>query len=322
MKLKSRDYIEIEQLYAAYTFALDLGDGAGRKATFTKDGVFRSALQDHAPQTVDSIAERTTRTGNVGARHLMMNLEITPTREGADGRCFTVVLNGNQTAGSLNGNKGFYFDKLVKTKAGWRLRAASSGWTARRTPRTGGRLRARSAARRRRIVSNWAPWSKVASVTGPANARRLAIVGLAVAVAVAVAVMALVDWEGTLRYETDASRASIGASIGATVVIALLLGGGRQQHPSGQWLRGVAARMRSPAVAASYLAGIGIWIVLVAAIVTWDLFSFLGQRSDLPTLSNLLGRLSGRHLGRSLLYLLWLGTGAYLAAGRRAKGRW
>lgn len=121
--LSALDYIEIQQLYARYNRALDMGDGAGRVATFTGDGTFSSALSNHAPDNLDTIAKRTVERGNNGTRHWVTNLIITPTAEGADGFCYLLILTGNPHAdGVLRGRTSFYTDKLVKTENGWRFR--------------------------------------------------------------------------------------------------------------------------------------------------------------------------------------------------------
>ena len=126
-ELTPADYIEMHQLYGKYSFALDLGDGAGRAATFTPDGTFKAALTDRKPDSVQTLAERTNRLGNQGRRHLIMNIVITPTPQGAAGRAYVVILgaakNESDDDGPLEGKSGFYMDTLVKTPAGWRFKA-------------------------------------------------------------------------------------------------------------------------------------------------------------------------------------------------------
>ena len=124
-ELTPADYIEIHQLYAKYSFALDLGDGPGRAAVFTPDGTCKAALSDHKLDSVQTIAARTTLLGNQGLRHLMMNIVITPTPEGAAGRAYAVILGAARDDAddrSLEGKSGFYVDTLVKTPAGWRFK--------------------------------------------------------------------------------------------------------------------------------------------------------------------------------------------------------
>jgi hypothetical protein len=124
-ELSPADYIEINQLYSKYSFALDLGDGEGRAATFAPDGTFRAALTNHKLDSVANLRERTNLLGNQGRRHLMMNIVITPTPEGAAGRAYAVILGPagkEEDDRSLQGKSGFYIDTLVKTPDGWRFK--------------------------------------------------------------------------------------------------------------------------------------------------------------------------------------------------------
>ncbi len=123
--LTAEDYIEMQQLYAKYCYALDLGDGAARAATFTPDGTFKAALTDHKPDAVQALAARTSLLGNQGRRHLMMNIVITPTPEGAAGRAYAVILGAAEDDADdrdLRGKSGFYIDTLARTPDGWRFK--------------------------------------------------------------------------------------------------------------------------------------------------------------------------------------------------------
>jgi hypothetical protein len=129
------DYIEIYQLYSAYSVALDTGNGPGRVATFTPDGTFSYLGSKHVPQGMDIVLKRTNAYGQkkrpAGMYHILTNIHITPTSEGANGTCYAILGGGKPDA---NGNfvlsPGFYTDTLVKTPAGWRFRTREF-WTAR-----------------------------------------------------------------------------------------------------------------------------------------------------------------------------------------------
>lgn len=130
--LSALDYAEIERLYADYAFAIDTGDGKARAATFTADGTFSSSLSQHQPESMSAVAERTTRQGNVGVRHLMTNISVKATPGGAEARCHVFIISGasddhEQSSAtdfrSFKGLSGFYFDKLVRTPAGWRFKS-------------------------------------------------------------------------------------------------------------------------------------------------------------------------------------------------------
>jgi hypothetical protein len=130
LKLSADDHVEIMQLYARYAFSLDTGNGEMRRATFTADGTFAFYQFNHVPESVDSFVERTTTTGNRGHRHLMFNIIIDPSPEGARGGCHSIVLGREATSGPeyarLGGGftilSGFYQDTLVRTPAGWRFK--------------------------------------------------------------------------------------------------------------------------------------------------------------------------------------------------------
>lgn len=120
--LTAMDYIEIQQLYARYATALDLGDGAARETTFTPEGYYANLPSGHKPVPVKELVRRTTATGNVGERHLVSNLIITPTKAGADGFAYLIMINREGKV-----HTGFYNDKLVRTPTGWRF-VGRHGW--------------------------------------------------------------------------------------------------------------------------------------------------------------------------------------------------
>ena len=114
--LSAMDYIEIQQLYARYAAALDFGDGAARATTFTSDGVFHNLASKHQPEPVAEVVKRTTARGNIGDRHMIDHLIITPTKAGANG--FAYILKVDRQGKVFTG---FYNDTLVRTADGWRF---------------------------------------------------------------------------------------------------------------------------------------------------------------------------------------------------------
>jgi hypothetical protein len=127
IKLTPKDYFEIYQLYAAYSNALDIGDGAGRVGTFTPDGTFSWVASKHQPESMDVLKKRTDayeHKPHPVAGHLLTNIHITPTPEGADGSCYALLGGGKPDAqGHYIADPAFYQDKLVKTAAGWRFKS-------------------------------------------------------------------------------------------------------------------------------------------------------------------------------------------------------
>ena len=129
---------------------------------------------------------------------------------------------------------------------------------------------------------------------------------------------ALAWWEGTLHYGTPDARWSISTVIAVVVGATVVFGVHRQRLPSRTWLAtAVRTVRRRPMRSPLYAAGIAVWVVLLTAFVAWDLFSFLSQSHDLPTMSYLIGRVTRSSLGRSAVFLAWLGIGSYLALGWR-----
>lgn len=122
--LSAQDHVEILNLYARYNRALDMSDGPGRVATFTPDGTFSTLLGDHKPERMDIVSKRTTERGNSGARHIVVNVELTPTAEGVDGFAYLLLVTDNPNSdGVIRGRHSFYVDKLVKTPDGWRFKS-------------------------------------------------------------------------------------------------------------------------------------------------------------------------------------------------------
>ena len=62
--------------------------------------------------------------------------------------------------------------------------------------------------------------------------------------------------------------------------------------------------------------GGAVWIVLLGALLAWELVSYLSSpRDDHPTLSSITDSVMSTHPGRAAVFLLWLALGAALAVG-------
>ena len=120
----AQDYIEIQQLYANYSQALDKGQGDRFAATFTPDGEFtggRPAGRANETRAPLKGIEGLTRMGSVGGgRHFTANLVITPTPEGANGSCYLLLFNARNVPATIT-ETAIYQDTLVKTPQGWRF---------------------------------------------------------------------------------------------------------------------------------------------------------------------------------------------------------
>jgi hypothetical protein len=118
--LSPQDFLEIEQLVQGYTKGIDLGP-EDASWVFAPDGVFsyggrtvtgEKALKqfygdlrkNHAPQQ----------------HHLLSNLVLRRTAEGASGTVYITTVDGKDTPQLTF--YGMYEDNFVKTKAGWRIK--------------------------------------------------------------------------------------------------------------------------------------------------------------------------------------------------------
>lgn len=114
-QLTTQDYIDIQQLYARYTHAIDGGDAEGYAALFTSDGSFNTNVGHDA--LVTFIKNR----NGANTRHMNVNLVITPTAAGAKGSIYNFFLDVGQNPPVMTGFSR-YEDTLVKTANGWRFK--------------------------------------------------------------------------------------------------------------------------------------------------------------------------------------------------------
>jgi hypothetical protein len=136
------------------------------------------------------------------------------------------------------------------------------------------------------------------------------------------ALVALAAWEGTLDRQSAAAHWSVAAVIAAAIVVTVVAGRSHQRTTSRVWLasswRSAASWRERPV----YAAGVGVWVVVVLAVVGWDVTSFVAQAHDLPTLSYFVGRVTRYEWGRAAVFAAWLAVGGYLAVGwRRGRAR-
>jgi hypothetical protein len=135
-----------------------------------------------------------------------------------------------------------------------------------------------------------------------------------------VAAISLCVWQAGLTRDSRGSRWSVALLVVVALVMAIVLGRGRQNRSSGAWIAQSAhwvqhwgTQPRSLRIA------VIVWTALVVAVVGWDLVNFIAQSHALPTLSYFIGRVSRYRVGRGVLFAVWLAIGAYLVAGGRAK---
>jgi hypothetical protein len=117
-QLTAQDFVDIQQLYTKYNWALDSGDAEGYASTFTPDGVFNNNVGHDA-----IVKFANTFHGGMGmhVKHWNTNLMITPSAEGATGQVYLVLVDFGTKPASI-ATSANYSDELVKTPQGWRFK--------------------------------------------------------------------------------------------------------------------------------------------------------------------------------------------------------
>src|SRR5262245_3287925 len=114
--LTTQDYIDIQQLYAAYNHSVDSGNFERLASIFTPGGGLNNGTVESLVESVKGQIART----KGGGRHWTGNLLITPTPDGAKGSCYMFVLETASKPPNVTPT-GIYDDTLVKTATGWRF---------------------------------------------------------------------------------------------------------------------------------------------------------------------------------------------------------
>ena len=132
MKLSALDYFEIEQLNRKYAWAIDTcsNDGFDYADLYTPDGVFISGDSGRRWEGREALAEAAGGNGRgcpfvqMPLSHVIVNLVIEPTADGAIGKSYLVYpgKNGEFADQQHQGHDGGYQDIYVKTTDGWRFR--------------------------------------------------------------------------------------------------------------------------------------------------------------------------------------------------------
>lgn len=139
MHLSALDYIEIQQLSARYAFAIDTctNHGYDYADLYTDDGTFavsqqwgdpgkvyargREALAKIDGGTPQGCRDPKTMLG-YGLTHILVDLVITPTANGATGKCILLALGVGHNPTTIE-RQGGYQDVYVKTSRGWRIKS-------------------------------------------------------------------------------------------------------------------------------------------------------------------------------------------------------
>ncbi|HEX4001327.1 MAG TPA: nuclear transport factor 2 family protein [Candidatus Acidoferrales bacterium] len=155
MALTAQDYIEIQQLTARYGYAIDkcTNNGYDYADLYTPDGVFSVTDENGVParatarfQGRDRLAEADgggkggcvdpkTVPDRYSMAHIVANLVITPTPEGATGKSYLLVVGFGDPTAKQDARApvtayewGRYDDVYVKTPNGWRFKSRVHVW--------------------------------------------------------------------------------------------------------------------------------------------------------------------------------------------------
>jgi SnoaL-like domain len=132
LQLTALDYIEIEQLTRKYAWAIDTcsNDGFDYADLYTPDGAFVDGQTGRRWQGREQLAEAAGGNGRgcpfpkMPLSHLILNLVIEPTADGATGKSYLIYpgRNGQYADEKHHGHDGGYQDTFVKTAGGWRFK--------------------------------------------------------------------------------------------------------------------------------------------------------------------------------------------------------
>jgi hypothetical protein len=110
--LTAQDYVDIQQLYARYNWAIDAGDVESYVALYTPDGSFNTFNGADGLRTFMKNRQGGTR------RHWNSNLVIMPSPEGASGKVYLVLVDVGLKPPAIS-SAARYEDRLVKVNGRW-----------------------------------------------------------------------------------------------------------------------------------------------------------------------------------------------------------
>lgn len=116
--LTPQDYMEIEQLYAQYNWAIDSGEADAWADTFVEDGTFNSFT---GREQLKGFIDRWVNDMNgLSRRHWNSNLRITGDGKTAQGKVYLLLIDTSVQPPAII-TSASYSDELVKTSEGWRF---------------------------------------------------------------------------------------------------------------------------------------------------------------------------------------------------------
>jgi hypothetical protein len=129
------------------------------------------------------------------------------------------------------------------------------------------------------------------------------------------AALAFSWWEGAQPQGSQNAHVSLIATLAAAALAVLVMAWrrrGTHADPANQLEDLAPGHTRTSVVLG--------WLVVIGAVVAWDLVSFVVQAHDFPTLSYLFGRVTRFRIGRAGVFLAWLALGGAIGV-RRAPAR-
>lgn len=123
--LTALDYVEIQQLYGRYSIGFDTGNGEMFARAFTSDGIFE--LPNGPIEGRQKLSEFAGKPGSnkgpTNVFHVVSNVTIQPSAEGATGTAYVLLVNLGQGGkpSALTGG-GVYRDVFVKGPEGWQIK--------------------------------------------------------------------------------------------------------------------------------------------------------------------------------------------------------
>jgi hypothetical protein len=123
--LTALDYAEIQQLYGRYAIGFDSGNGEMFASAFTADGIFQlpNGPIEGRQKLAEFGARPGTNKGPTNVFHVVSNVTIQPSAEGATATAYVLLVNIGQSGkpSALTGG-GIYNDVFVKGPEGWRIK--------------------------------------------------------------------------------------------------------------------------------------------------------------------------------------------------------
>ncbi|MCW8194633.1 nuclear transport factor 2 family protein [Proteobacteria bacterium 005FR1] len=117
--LTPKDYMEIEQLYAQYNWAIDSGEAQAWADTFVDDGNFNNAFKGKE-QLKGFINRWVSEMNGLSRKHWNSNLHVTGDGKTAQGKVYLLLIDKSQQPAAIISSAS-YADELVKTDEGWRF---------------------------------------------------------------------------------------------------------------------------------------------------------------------------------------------------------